>query len=453
MLTFGTNPQRFLKLSSINAIRFKGNNLADSHLDRKEIVGTVDQIIEDAAGFIERFSVIGSVITSDSIRRADIAEYPAVAVREAIANAVVHRDYRDVGSQIDLYMFDDRIEIRSPGGLGGGLTQEDLETQTGKRWARNPELSGFLYELKYIEKAGTGIPRMFGAMASNGSANPKFKIDANSVMVILPAHPEYAAKRKFEEAVLAKDRGEFARARALFSETLHIAPRYSEAQTAWAAMEGGLGNLALAREKFRNALESNPANATALFNWAMLESRMGKPNEARRRFEQAAKIDSQNPSIYHAWATMERHLGDLPKARKLYERATKLQPDSFLNWQSWAHVEMKSKRHQDAERLLKSALQYARQERDPYATAWILCDLAKVLTRLDRPSNEIEKHYKESLNLNPNSPETNYSYYEFLNKMNRKSEADKYRTKALRLGWDPAPKKRWIPGARRKKYK
>ncbi len=437
MLVFGKNPQKFIKLSSINAIRFRGDSLADPHLDRKEIVGTLDEIISEAASFVERFSAIGSTITSESIRRVDVSEYPAVAIRESIANAVVHRDYLDTGSQIDLYIFDDRIEIRSPGGLGGGVTIDDLENHTGRRWLRNPEIAGKMYELKYIEQAGTGISRMFGAMSSNGSSNPIFEVDLCSVKVVLPAHPLYSARRKYEEAVLAKNRGEIEIARKLFSEALQIEPEYSEALTAWATMEGEIGNLVNARKLFGDALKFNPINASACLNWALLEDRIGETKEARLKYKLATEIEPKNPAIWHSWANMERRLGNFKKARELYMKATKLQPESSLNWQSWAHLEMKDENYAEAERLLRTALKQAEIRKDTYLIAWIMCDLARVLTNMNRPVNEIEHYYVESLKLNPNSMEANYGYSVFLRKTKRYDESDEYKSRAIKLGWNP----------------
>lgn len=434
ILLFGRDPQKFFPLSSVNAIRFRGTTLADSKLDRREIKGTADQIIDDSVSFVQKFSTIGSVITADSIRRLDVTEYPSLAVREAIANAVTHRDYADPGSQIDLYMFDDRIEIRNPGTLGGGLTVEDLVNQTGKRWLRNPTVAGLLLELRYIEKAGTGIPRMFRALRENGCPDPEFVVDSNSVKVTLRAHPDYSARRKFEEGLLAKGRGEIDRAREFFKEALNIQPDYGEALSAWAALEGEIGSLEEARRLFNLSLEKNPRNSMVYLNWAVLEDRHGNHLEARRIYEEGTKIDPDNAVLWHSWATMERRLTNYPKARELYKKATKLAPDQSINWQSWGQLESKCRNYEEAERLLTTALKYAT---DDYTKAWIHSDLAFALGHLRRPVSEIERHYRLSLELNPNSAQTNYLFSEFLGRLGRKEEADNYRRRAVVLGWRP----------------
>lgn len=260
ILLFGRNAQRFFPLSSVNAIRFRGSNQADPISDRQEIKGTIDEVIENSWDFVKSRSSVSGIITESSVKRQEVREYPLVAVREAVANAVTHRDYSDPGSQIDVYMFDDRIEIRNPGGLAGGLTKDDLLKKTGKRYLRNPNIAGLLYELKFVEKAGTGVLRIFKDMEENGSPPPDYEVDANSVKIILPAHPDYAAQRKFEEGLLAKDRGEVSRARKLLQEALQLRPNFSEAMATLAALEGEVGPIEKARELYRSALDRDPRN-------------------------------------------------------------------------------------------------------------------------------------------------------------------------------------------------
>jgi tetratricopeptide (TPR) repeat protein len=401
-------------------------------MDRKNIIGTLDVIINDSVSFIRKFSTIGSVISGDSIKRLDIAEYPLVAVRETIANAITHRDYADRGAQIDLYMFDDRIEVRNPGKLGGGITVEDFKKQTGKRWLRNPTIAGLLLELKYIEKAGTGIPRIFRVLKDNGSPEPEFFVDETSVKVILRAHPDYSARRKFEEGLLAKDRGEYDRSRELLKDALKNRPDYSEAYVALAALEGDLGNLEEARKLYRDVLSINPRNILAYSNWAALEEKNGNHNESRKLYEKGTEIDPNNVNLLHSWATLEKKLGSYPKARELFQRATRLDPTQSRNWQSLGQLEIKCGKFEGAEQYLLTALKHAS---DDYTKAWIYSDLAFAQSNIHRPVSEVDKHYQISLQLNPNSALTNHNYAQFLRKQNKNKEADYYDKKAFELGW------------------
>ncbi len=182
LLLFGKNPQKFLPNSSVKLARFKGRDVTGLILDRAELYGTLDKIIEDTARFVGRNMKVGGPIKG--LYREDITEYPIVAVREAIANAVAHRDYGISGQKIALRIFDDRLEVESPGGLAGPVTLENLGQ---KRFSRNPLLTRVMYELRLVEEMGTGIKRMRRTMAELGSAPPTFMADADSFTAILPA--------------------------------------------------------------------------------------------------------------------------------------------------------------------------------------------------------------------------------------------------------------------------
>lgn len=432
VLMFGKSPQSIFKLSSINAIRFRGTNVADPIADRREIMGTSDELIQMAAQFIDNFSAKGSVVTQDSITRSDISEYPIRAIREAIANAVLHRDYGDPGSQIDIYMFDDRIEIVSPGGLTGGLTERDLSQATGKRHLRNPNLAGLLNELRFVEKAGTGIAKMFRDMDENGSSPPAFEIDQTRVKVILNSHPDYAARRKFEEALVAKDRGDLPKAMNFLNGAIKIKPDYSEAITVLASIEGEIGSVEKARQLYKTAMDKNPSNLSSVLSWALMEDRLGNSIQARSLYERASKAEPFNLYVWYSWGVLERKLGDFPKARHLFQKTVELAPTVSANWQALGQTELKAGNFQEGEKDLERALEYAQ---DDYAKAWIHSDLAYAKSRQRKPRAEVESHYKRSLELNPNSAETNYRYAIWLGKVGRDYEATEFERKARMMGW------------------
>jgi len=91
-------------------------------------------------------------------------EYPAFAWQEAIVNTVAHRDYSLTGASIEVWMFDDRLEVRSPGELPGPVTLELLARRERVHFSRNPLLVRVLTDLGYMRDLGEGIPRMFEVM-------------------------------------------------------------------------------------------------------------------------------------------------------------------------------------------------------------------------------------------------------------------------------------------------
>ena len=96
------------------------------------------------------------------------------ALREAITNAVMHRDYFEAGANVFVEIYDDRIEISSPGGLPKGLSKEELGTRSVRR---NPLIADLLHRIALIEKAGTGIRRMIEDAKRHKCPEPKFKVD------------------------------------------------------------------------------------------------------------------------------------------------------------------------------------------------------------------------------------------------------------------------------------
>ena len=184
MLLFGRQPQRFLPQSSVKLAHFRGNDVDGLIADRKEVFGPLDKIIEDAARFVSNNMRVPARI--DGLYREDMPEYPLVAVREAITNALAHRDYSISGQKVALRMFDDRLEVESPGGLAGPVTLQNLDQ---KRYSRNPLLARLMYELRLVEEMGTGIRRMRRALAEIGSPPPTFFADESSFVATLPARP------------------------------------------------------------------------------------------------------------------------------------------------------------------------------------------------------------------------------------------------------------------------
>ena len=107
-------------------------------------------------------------------RRVEILEIPEIALREAVINAICHRDYFEKGANVMIEIFDNRVDITNPGGLPKTLNPKDF----GKRSvARNPIIASLLQRANFIEKMGTGIHRIRKAMENAKLPEPKFGFD------------------------------------------------------------------------------------------------------------------------------------------------------------------------------------------------------------------------------------------------------------------------------------
>jgi ATP-dependent DNA helicase RecG len=146
-----------------------------SYIDRRDLHGPLYQLVDDAEQFIYRHMKVGRRI--EGFAGVEYREYPQAAVRETIVNAVVHRDYSRRGQSIRIFMFDDRIEVYSPGTLPPGVSLEKMRRLEPQSVQRNPIIVGVLRDLgsRYIERLGTGIRRMAQAMTEHGLPRPHFE--------------------------------------------------------------------------------------------------------------------------------------------------------------------------------------------------------------------------------------------------------------------------------------
>ncbi len=153
ILCFSPNPQKFIPYARIRLIEFESED-SRNYKDAKEFGGPLVKILEDIEKyFLDNLRTIGEEIKE--FQRKEYLEYPIIALREVIANALIHRNYFDT-SDILIMIYPNKIIIRNPGSFPPGVT---LSSPIHK--ARNPMLSTYLYDLGYIEKWGSGIKKIF----------------------------------------------------------------------------------------------------------------------------------------------------------------------------------------------------------------------------------------------------------------------------------------------------
>jgi ATP-dependent DNA helicase RecG len=143
-----------LPYASVRCARFLGDNKAEI-LDHVDMEGTILDAVESVPKFIKRNTRMSAQF--EEIRRKDIPEYPSVAIREVLINALVHNDYSIQGSTIQIAIYDDRLEIQNPGMLPFGFTLEDLKAGISR--IRNRVIARVFHELKLIEAWGSGYKR------------------------------------------------------------------------------------------------------------------------------------------------------------------------------------------------------------------------------------------------------------------------------------------------------
>lgn len=199
LLLFGKEPQFFIPQSGLIYVRFvgtepRGPGGLPGYSRREEFTGALARMIEDCWAILLK-EMRGEAVVR-GLKREERTLYPLFAVREALVNAVCHRDYRLTGRRVEIRQFDDRLEVTSPGGLPGYITLDNIVEE---HFSRNPRLVNGLFEWGYIEQLGLGIDRMIEEMVQAGHPQPEFKATPYSFTVILRRNVAAVARRAIPE--------------------------------------------------------------------------------------------------------------------------------------------------------------------------------------------------------------------------------------------------------------
>jgi len=171
ILLFHNHPQRFLSQAMIHCGKFKEETMA---IDDRMIEGAIIEQIEEAMDFIRKNINVRFVMTGKPARE-EVWDYPLEALREAVINAICHRDYT-VPSNTEVRIYDDELIVWNPGGLPLGLTVEDLY-KPHPSILRNKGIGGIFYDMGLVEQWGSGIDKMRRACSKAGIPDPKFEVN------------------------------------------------------------------------------------------------------------------------------------------------------------------------------------------------------------------------------------------------------------------------------------
>ncbi|MBK9012805.1 MAG: putative DNA binding domain-containing protein [Saprospiraceae bacterium] len=154
-LCFSLNPSKYLYQTGVIFAHFNGEAITDELIDRQEIIGTLDYVIDTSLAVVKNNLKVPSKIVGAK-REEQPPAFSDKTLREVITNACVHRDYSIAGSQIRILLFNNRLEVHSPGRLPNTITIDKVKV--GASYPRNPVIASFLTNLRYIDKLGRGIP-------------------------------------------------------------------------------------------------------------------------------------------------------------------------------------------------------------------------------------------------------------------------------------------------------
>ena len=202
MLLFGKNPSIYIPSARVRVLKFEGNNFqfgTEMNIVKdKTFDSCLYKTIEEAREFINSQLREFTHLNQSGIFET-VPEYPEFAWYEGLVNAVTHRDYSNSGEHITIKLYDDRLEICSPGKLGGFVT---LDTMKTKRYSRNPQIARVLTDLGIVRELNEGVKRIYSEMQKFFLNPPIYsEPDKNSVLLILENNIIMRSRRK-EESML-----------------------------------------------------------------------------------------------------------------------------------------------------------------------------------------------------------------------------------------------------------
>ncbi|MFB3786370.1 MAG: ATP-binding protein [bacterium] len=181
ILLLGQDPLHWIPGAYIQFVRFDGDDSTNPVLNEKQFSGDLLTLLRNLDDFIE-LEITRYPVLESALQERMILDYPLVALRELLMNAVLHRNYEGSTSPIRFFWFSGRIEIHSPGGLYGEVTSENFPDQTSYR---NPVLAEALKVMGYVNRFGVGVQRAQRALRENGNPPADFGFETNSVLAVI----------------------------------------------------------------------------------------------------------------------------------------------------------------------------------------------------------------------------------------------------------------------------
>ncbi len=201
LILFGTEEarDRYVPDARVRCARFLGIDKSEI-LDQYNLTGSIIEAVDSVPKFIQRNTRLAAQF--GEMRRKDIPEYPPKGVREALINALAHADYSISGSQIQIAIFDDRLELQNPGMLPFGYTLEDFHNGISR--SRNKVIVKVFRQLELIEQWGSGYKRITESCRDGGYPEPDFTEFSTTMRVTFFPHPITQGRAKRTKSSLTR---------------------------------------------------------------------------------------------------------------------------------------------------------------------------------------------------------------------------------------------------------
>ena len=419
LLFFSRDPSEWFRGAKIEVAQFAADRAGDVQEERIFGGGLVDQL-RDCLNYLENLSAFHLQKQPDRSQVRGWVSYPMQALRETLVNAVYHRGYDvDQPEPTKVYLFPGRIEVISYPGPVPGVEPDHLLPNAEVRAApaRNRRIGEFLKELKLAEGRLSGLPKVFQAMAANGSPVPRFVFDEQRTyfQATLPAHPEYGALSALRDAAHLKAMGEHAQARSRIATAWESNTNSGILAAEMIDTYAASGELDHAEEVLETFKAQGPEHAVPHVENRLIEAfvEAGRVSRARRLLTRSRPVVVGQDAIDAA--ILARRARDSRVAHRYFERAGEViyaDPRAlheFAQTKLWLATEAHRQRRRDLNRrfltearpLLERVIQL---EAAPTRHAWAWRDLARTLNWLRAPLGQVEAAYRRAIGLLPDEP-------------------------------------------------
>ena len=433
LLFFSDEPEKWFAGARIEVVRFAADR-AGKVQDERVFRGPLADQVRGCLSYFEGLSHAHLQKHRDRSQVRGWVNYPQLAFREALVNAVYHRAYRlDTVEPTKVFLYPDRVEIISYPGPVPGIEAHHLEGE-GRHIppipARNRRIGEFLKELDLAEGRFTGVPQIYDSMRQNGSPAPRFDFDdgRSYFRVTLPAHPEYAAVSALQDAAYLRTVGS-------------VEDAFNRIQQAWESdatsaalaaevirMHAERGNIAEAQNAWERFREHGPdfghAHVANTLVDALLEA--GEESLARSVLDGIAEVPSSADAI--DTAILAKRLGEQRAAHRYFDRAGEAVLNDVRALHEFAQTKMRlateafRQRGHSSREVNKRLLGEARDQLErvtlmdapPTRHAWAWRDLALVRRRLQAPRSDVIAAYKRASELLPQEDRFTTELDEFL---------------------------------------
>ncbi len=419
LLFFSRDPTEWFRGAKIEVVQFAADRAGDVQEERTFGGGLVDQL-RDCLNYLENLSAFHLQKQPDRSQVRGWVSYPMQALRETLVNAVYHRGYDvDQPEPTKVYLFPGRIEVISYPGPVPGVEPDHLLPNAEVRAApaRNRRIGEFLKELKLAEGRLSGLPKVFQAMAANGSPVPRFEFDEQRTyfQATLPAHPEYGALSALRDAAHLKALGEHAQAHSRVASAWESNPNSGILAAEMINTYAESGDLDRAQEVLDTLKAQGPEHVVPHVENRLIEAfvEAGRVGSARRLLTRSRPVVVGQDAIDAA--ILARRARDSRTAHRYFERAGDViytDPRAlheFAQTKLWLATESFRQRRRDLNRrfltearpLLERVIQL---DAAPARHAWAWRDLARTLNWLRVPLGEVEAAYRRAIELLPDEP-------------------------------------------------